>query len=376
MVCIGGAALAALSGCGPAWKELSVETDPNQAVFTYTLEGDTLKNQRKINPGLGEAKRIQAQRIVVDQRRYETGRWWQWWSYDWIPSQKVVKVSLTPVTREWTGDSNTGTSTKNQALQVESANSINYTLPANIRCSITRGKEHLFLNRFSGKSLEEVVDGNVWGYAQARVAYYCGRLDIDETLSQLGEISEKVARELSEKFEPYGITVEKFGLFGGLSYDNPEIQTALNDVFTAQNDKLVAKQEQAAQRQENEILLQRVQAERRQALALWNSRQGALMRTQLELMQKDVDAAKAAVERWDGAAPGLVPENAGMTAYFFGRAAALDQIKELVNTKSEVLDRLASAVAAELKAEAEARAKAASSAPAADAKPAAEKAPQ
>jgi septum formation inhibitor MinC len=354
------AALAALPGCGPAWKEVAEETNPNEAVFIYSLEGNTLKNQAKIDPTVySEAKKVASRRIIIDQRVVATGRWWQWWAYEYKPTQRVERVSLTPVTREWTPDAKTGTAEKNQALEVESRNSINYALCANLRCAITKGREERFLTRYSGQSLAEVVDTIVWGYAQARTSYYCGQEHIDDTLGKLGGFSDKVFEDLTTFFEPDGITIENFGFFGGILYDNNDIQEALNQIVTASNDKAIATQEQAAQRKQNEILLQKVAAERRQALALWNSRQGALLRTQLELMEKDVAAAKAAVGKWDGGTPSLVPDGSDMTSYFFGgQRTELEQIKELVNTKSEKLDQLAAQVASELKVEAEARARA------------------
>jgi len=48
----------------------------------------------------------------------KTGR--LWYSGEWIDTVKVIKVDRSPITREWTAGRDTGTSTRNEGIWIES----------------------------------------------------------------------------------------------------------------------------------------------------------------------------------------------------------------------------------------------------------------
>ena len=60
--------------------------------------------------------------------------------------------------------------------------------------------------------------------------------------------------DVVEFFKPRGITITTIAMFGGLHYENPEIQKSIDKVFQAQQDKAVAQAEAEAAKQRKEAL--------------------------------------------------------------------------------------------------------------------------
>lgn len=305
-------ALLPLVGCGPAKVEQLVEVKPNETAFVITLEGDTKEQQAKLNSldYLREAK-VASKRITIPQRRHDTGRWPG--EYEWIDTVRVITVDRAPVTREWTDDPDTGTSMHKQAIQVESLDSINFGVGATITCSILEENTPVFLYYYAGKALPEIVDTNVRGFCQKGLAREFGKYDLAEGKTKKAECFEQVFQDAKAFFAERGITIDYFGGVKGLTYNNKEIQAAIDRKFVAENDIEVAKKEKLAQDERNKQMVERAKAERDAAEALATAKEALELKTQLEIAKIRAEAMRIAAEKWSGNLPAnILPDGSGL----------------------------------------------------------------
>ena len=185
----------------------SREIAPNETAFIVSLEGDTDEGQGKfMSVEFLENAKVATKRIAIPQRTRKIGRYS--WNVEWIPTIKIIKVDRTPVTREWTADPSTGTSTKNEALTVESKDSITFWTGVTITVRITEEHAATFLYNFSGKPLSEVVDENVRGYVLAILAREFGGRTLDQCRNEKSEIFDIALKETMAEFDKKGVTVD------------------------------------------------------------------------------------------------------------------------------------------------------------------------
>lgn len=305
-------------GCGDYKEELLVEIEPDETAFMIALEGNTEENQEKFESvEFLEKRKVASKRISIPQREKSTGR--MWWSYEWIPSARVIKIKRAPVTREWTNDPSTGTSSKSEKLQVESLDSVGFSVGATIMCSIQEDDAARFLYYFNGKQLEDIIDNNIRGYAQMELAQRFGALKLEECKAQKGKIFKEVESLVKNKFEDMGITTSYFGSSEGLTYENPDIQKAIDAqvqsearIQTEMNEKLAAdeenkkkiaaavavaeaekqsaQQELEAQRVRNQRLIEEAEAKATAANKLLSSKEAVLLELEVHIKRKEAEA--------------------------------------------------------------------------------------
>lgn len=219
--------------CGPAKVEKFSEIETNQTAFLVPLEGSNKTSQQQfMSIGyLNEAK-VATKRITLPQRTRNIGR--MWYDYEWVPTMRVITVDRQPITREWTGDNNTGTSKKNEALWVESADSIGFGVGVNITALITEEDAAKFLYYYAGKPLSAVVDQNVRGKVNSVLSREFAKYDLESGRRKKNEIFEEVSKDTVAEFKKMGVTITNLGLAEGLVYEDKEIQQAINNKFKAE----------------------------------------------------------------------------------------------------------------------------------------------
>jgi regulator of protease activity HflC (stomatin/prohibitin superfamily) len=238
-------------GCGPHKTEKFVDIESNETAFLVPLEGASKSGQSQFMSidYLNEVK-VATKRVSLPLRRYDTGR--MWYSYKWIPTMRVIKVNRLPVTREWTGDSRTGTSNKDQALWVESSDSIGFGVGVNVTALVKEEDAAKFLYYFAGKPLTEVVDENVRGKVNSILSREFAKYDLEQGRSQKNTIFEEVAKETVAEYKEMGITITNLGLAEGLVYEDKDIQIAINNKFEAEMDIQIQDKKNEAQVKVNE----------------------------------------------------------------------------------------------------------------------------
>jgi len=318
-----------ISACGPVKLEKFVEVRPNETAFLVPMEGENIDSQKKFMSldylNSPEVK-VSTKRINIPLRKLKTGR--GKWNYKWIPTMMVITIDRTPVTREWTKAANSGTSKRNEAIAVESRDSIGFKVGVNITASVLEEDAALFLYRFAGKSLQQVIDSNIRGHVQIILSEEFGNRDLGgntgketkketETCRNAKSKIAKIAYTLSkEHFKKMGITIESLGFAEGLMYNDVDIQTAINDAFKAEMDIEVKRNEKLAQVETNAKEESIATSAKKQALEFAKASEARIQQVQLEIEKMKAQAYLNASERWNGATPTkLLPQGSN---FLFG----------------------------------------------------------
>ncbi len=337
-----------LTGCKQYDRPEYVEIDTSETGFLIPLEGDTSQQAKFQSEDYLRQRKVAAKRVQITHRWSQQGRM----VYDgqWIPTVRLVKVNRSPLTREWvpTGHRNNDGQHRpeahDQAIWIESADSVGFSMGFTCTAFIAEENAAKFLYWYPSGTLADVMDREVRGRIQQTSAEVAARYPLDQLRSKKQEISDAVKLDLTNFFLGRGITVTTVGMFGGMTYENPAIQKSIDETFIAQQLKVVSAAKFEAQQKEND----RVQLEaeglaakaRQEARGLADARTLAaqaeagaireISRAALEaqsnpllLQLKSLEVEKARVERWDGKYPQWWMGGAGSTPNLLVQAPAL-----------------------------------------------------
>jgi len=287
------------SACGPAKIEQFEEIGPNETAYVIPLEGESQAGQAKFDSvKFLEDRKVAAKRISLSLREKSTGR--MWWDYEWIPTVRVVKVDRAPQTREWTSSKVSGTNGLDQSLHMQSIDSIMFHIGATITVSISEEDASAFLYNYGGKPLADVVDSNIRSFILGELSQEFAAIKLDEAMTQKNAFFAKAGKDATEFFKRKGITIDYFGIEGGLGYDNANVQTSLDNKFIAENDKLVAQNQQNAQEVRNKTAIAKAVADAEAATKFAAAQAALNTKTENEVKLINAAALKAMAEKWDG----------------------------------------------------------------------------
>ncbi len=290
--CIAFLATILTTGCVGPYKVEKFETiESNETAFVVPLEGATLANQAKfmsIDYLNSPEVKVATKRITIPQRQRDTGR--VAGNYEWIDTVRVIKVNRAPITRQWVKASTQGTSKSDEAIEVESKESIDFYTGAVCSGFIAEEDAARFLYYFAGKPLSEVMDENVRGYVQNLMWVEFGTRDLTAAKEAKKEIMDAVSKSTKEFYSKQGITISYVGGAEGLTYKDPKIQESINSAFIAENDRKVADQENQAQTIRNTKLVSIATAQRQAAEEFAKAQNAMIAKTQLEIQMKQADA--------------------------------------------------------------------------------------
>ena len=309
-----------LLGCGPA-KVLPLENiNSNETAFVIPIEGTADQEKFESVEFLTKHK-VVSKRIEIPVRERSTGR--MYWDYEWIPTVRVIKVDRSLVTREWVHnkievkDKDGKVIPTAEAIPVESKDSIGFRVGINITAFITEENAPTYLYYHTSKQLSEVIDQNVRGYVQDRLAQKFGALTLEECKSAKGKIFEEVSKETIENFSKYGITIATVGNAGGLEFEDAKIQESIDATARAEMAIEIARKSKLAQDQQNEleaskaanensILIANAVAQRQASEEFAKARESQESRVRLEIERVKADAQYKAAERWNGDMPNSI----------------------------------------------------------------------
>ncbi|MBA2743727.1 MAG: hypothetical protein H0U43_05380 [Chthoniobacterales bacterium] len=161
-------------------------------------------------------------------------------------------MNRSPVTREWTADAATGTASRNQAVWIESSDSVGFSLGFTCTAFIPEENAAKFLYWYPSGSLTNVMDTELRGRVQQIAAEVAARYPLDDLRAKKQEIADAVRTDVTTFFALRGISVTTIGMFGGMSYENAEIQKSIDGTVIAQQLKVVHEARFAAQQREND----------------------------------------------------------------------------------------------------------------------------
>ncbi len=248
------ALLAAMSlsalGCRPYDRPEFHEIDTSETGFLIPLEGNTHDQKAFDSEKYLDERKVATKRVQIPHRWVQTGR--LPFSGQWMATVRLVKVNRSPVTREWTADPHTGTAQKNEAIWIESQDSVGFSVGFNCTAYVKEEDAAKFLYMYQSKLLAEMMDTEVRARIQQVAAEVAAKYDLDELRSKKLEIIEAVRVDALPFFERRGITITTVGMFGGFTYENKKIQDAIDETFIAQQLKVISLAKFQAQQKENE----------------------------------------------------------------------------------------------------------------------------
>jgi hypothetical protein len=230
-----------------------VEVDSSESAFLIPLEGDTTNQAAFHSVKFLEEKKIATKRVQITHR-------WQQMGYlprsgNYVTTVRLVKVDRRPITREWTKSPKTGTSSKDEAIAVESKESVNFSMGLSCTAHIPEESAAVFLYSYPSKSLSEMLDMEVRARIHQIIAEEAGTYNVFDLPAKKNEIMKAVRDDVVPFFKKKGIEITTLAMLGGLTFDNAEIQRAIDDAAKASHLKVAAEAKRSAQEVENKTLL-------------------------------------------------------------------------------------------------------------------------
>lgn len=293
-------------GCGPA-KVLPLEmVGPNETAFVIPLEGNSVAQAKFESVEFLNSHKVVSKRIEIPVRERSIGRLWT--DYEWIPTVRVVKVDRSLVTREWSPDVKAS-----KAVAVESVDSIGFHVGVNLTAFIVEEDAAKYLYYHNMKPLSEVVDQNVRGYLQDKLASAFGTLKLEECKLKKSEIFKDAEVATIVHFKEYGITISNIGNAGGLDYDDDRIQAAINDTANAEMRIQVAQKEKLAQDERNKQTVATATAEADAAREFMKAKDAQEARIRLKIEEMNAQARL----KWNGELPkNILPSGSSLLMDF------------------------------------------------------------
>lgn len=233
-----------LVGCGPYKVPKFEEIKANETAFVIPLQGDNKASQKKLwSKDYLEQNKVSQKKIEIPQKAISTGR--AWFSFQWVPTVRVIKVNRTPISTEWVQDPTKGDSPNDDSFTVESADSVGFLMGGTADCMVTEEDTALFLYRMSGRALSEITNTNIRRFIAGTLTREFGKMNIDQCKKEKAKVFKLAFEEAKAHFKTFGITINHVGMIGELQYINKDIQKSIDDKINAEMDVFKAEQEKA-----------------------------------------------------------------------------------------------------------------------------------
>lgn len=329
------AALLALSltGCWRPFEPVKLEViQTNEEAFLLPFTESVDKQTSTHTEDYLRKSLVHTQQVKIPQqwvpKGYETLRP----NGEWKDAAILVRVEKSPVTREWTADPNSGTSSRNEAIWVMTSDQVEFSTGWTCTARIASREDAVkFLHNYPNGSLTTVMDGELRAKLQAEFGLEVTDLPMDELRKQATPHILKVTEAVREFFAERGITITNLGITGGFVYKDPSIIKMLVEVFNAEQKKAIAIADTGAQLEQNKKIQLEAEAK---AKALLTERQAeadgiklvadaksyeieiAAQSQETYLRLKQLELEKTKLEKWDGKFP----------TYFMGSGEGMNML--------------------------------------------------
>jgi len=226
------------------------EIGNNETGFLIPLEGDTTQQGKFQSVDFLVANKVSGKRVQISHRWNQTGRWES--TGEWISAVKLIKVDRAPVSRIWTAEATSGTTNKDQAIWVESKDSIGFSVGINITTMIKEEDTATFLYWYPSGSLAKVMDEEIHSRIQRNVSMVASKYTLEEVRSKKQEMMDLCDADVIPMYKARGITVTTIAMYGGLHYENQKIQDAIDATVIAQQQQVVTQAQYDAQQKIND----------------------------------------------------------------------------------------------------------------------------
>lgn len=281
-----------LAGCRkPYDKPEFVKISPSQTGFLIPLVGDSTTQSAFESEDLLAEHKVATKEIQIPHRWVQTGR--RGWQGEWKPSAELIVVERKPVARSWeSGDS--AASSANRAIFGGSSDNIGIYVGMNCTAMIEESNAVKFLYRYNNTPLETIIDNDIKKLVEERFNIETSKYTSTELGANKGKIMEAVKDFVVPYFEEYGITITVLGIKEDISYENHEIQKAIDAKFASE-------QELVIQQNKNEANIAKAEAEAQAMIMLAEAEAKAN-----DLLSQSLNGSlleKMYYEKWDGKLP-------------------------------------------------------------------------
>ena len=281
-----------LTGCRkPYDKPEFVTIEASQTAFLIPLVGDS-SNQASFESEelLLEAK-VATKEIQIPHRWVQTGR--KNWQGEYRASATLIVVERKPVSRSWESGSSAADS-NNRAIFGETSDGIGIYVGMNCSAQINETDAAKFLYRYNNTPLETIIDTDIKKMVEDEFNMATSVYTSTDLLNHKSEIMETVKTNVTSYFKEYGITITVLGLKEGISYENPDIQKAIDTKFASE-------QELVIQQNKNEANIAKAEAEA-EAILIAAEAQAKANRLLSESLTDEI-LTQMYYEKWNGILP-------------------------------------------------------------------------
>lgn len=274
--------------------------EASQTAFLVPLIGDTSDQGAFDSEELLLETKVATKEIQIPHRWVQTGR--KHWQGEWRPSATLIVVERKPVSRSWESGESTADSS-NRAIFGETADNIGIYVGMNCTAMIEEKDAAKFLYRYNNTPLETIIDTDIKKMVEDRFNIETALVMSTDLGAKKGEIMEKVKNYVVDYFKDYGITITVLGLKEGISFENPEIQKALDAKFASE-------QELVIQQNKNEAAIAKAQAEAEAVIIAAEAQ--AKANDTLAKSITDAILEQMYYEKWDGKLPNVYGADGGV----------------------------------------------------------------
>lgn len=252
-------AMAALfsAGCYRPFEPVKLEViSSNEEAFLLPYTGDSKKQQASDNEAYLKSNLVYTKQVQIPQQWVPAGYETIIPNGEWRDAAILVKVDKSPVTREWTADTASGTSTKNEAIWVMTSDQVEFSTGWTCTARIASREDAIkFLHNYPNGSLTKVLDSEVRAKIQADFGLEVTDLPMDTLRKAATPHITKIIKDVTEFFKERGITITNLGITGGFVYKDKTILETMVKVFNAEQEKSIAMAETAAQEERNKKVI-------------------------------------------------------------------------------------------------------------------------
>jgi regulator of protease activity HflC (stomatin/prohibitin superfamily) len=299
----------------PEFKDVK----PNETAFLIPTLTESKEQAKFASESFLKENLVAGKRVPIPHQWVKDGRWNSEGHYE--PTHTLITVNREPVYREWTKEHTTGTVAKDQAIHVESSDSVGFAVGITAVGLVKEedAAKFLYYHPSGGDVLALVMDGEVRSRIQTEFQEEANKYTVNDIRDKKGIIMEAVRKDVQDYYKTYGLTIPTIGIVGGFEYENAAIQKTIDETAMMQQLKSQNEAKLAAQSVENQRIAQASEAKRKaDILDATTEADKAKLKTQAEIanMQALADAVakygpavrdlrlldiqKATVEKWDG----------------------------------------------------------------------------
>lgn len=268
-----------------------VTIEASQTAFLIPLVGDSSNQAAFESEELLLEAKVATKEIQIPHRWVQTGR--KHWMGEYRDSATLIVVERKPVSRSWESGSSAADSS-NRAIFGETSDNIGIYVGMNCTAMIEEKDAAKFLYRYNNTPLETIIDTDIKKMVEDRFNVETAKYTSTELGAKKGDIMDAVKTYVVGYFKDYGITITVLGLKEGISFENSEIQSAIDKKFASE-------QELVIQQNKNEANIAKAEAEA-QAILIAAEAQAEANRLLSESLTDKI-LAKMYYEKWNGILP-------------------------------------------------------------------------